>query len=76
MIRHGHGKDSDQTVGLSITLRDGKVAITSEDTAPSYTMLSAAGAPDESAMVEERPVGGPGEVHRTFLRPGQESPVA
>lgn len=61
-IRHGHGQDSDQPVILTITVQDGEVAITYEDTAPPYNPFSAAGAPDESATAEGRPVGGLGVV--------------
>ncbi len=61
-IRHGHGQDSDQPVILTITVRDGEVALIYEDTAPPYDPFSAVRAPDESATVDQRPVGGLGVV--------------
>jgi len=61
-IRHGHGQDSDQPVILTVTLREGEAALTYEDTAPPYNPFSAVEAPDDSATVEQRPVGGLGIV--------------
>ena len=61
-IRHGYGQDCDQPVIITITVRDGEVALTYEDTAPPYNPFSAVRAPDESATVEQRPVGGMGVV--------------
>ena len=61
-IMHGHGQDSDQPVILTITAREGQVAITYEDTAPPHDPFSAVRAPDESATVEQRPAGGLGVV--------------
>lgn len=61
-VRHGHGRDSDQPVTLTITHRHGEVALTYEDTAPPYDPFSAPRPPDESAAVEQRPVGGLGLV--------------
>lgn len=59
-IRHGHGQDSDQPVILTITRGDGEVALIYEDTAPPYDPFSTVRAPDESATIEQRPVGGLG----------------
>jgi serine/threonine-protein kinase RsbW len=61
-IKHGYGQDCDQPVIITITGRDGEVALTYEDTAPPYNPFSVVRAPDESATVEQRPVGGMGVV--------------
>lgn len=61
-VMHGHGQDSDQPVIVTFHVRDGEVTLIYEDTAPPYDPFSAVRAPDESATVEQEPVGGLGVV--------------
>jgi serine/threonine-protein kinase RsbW len=59
-VVHGHGGDTDAPVSLSVEVGAREVALTYEDSAPSSDPFAARPRPDESASVEERPVGGLG----------------
>jgi serine/threonine-protein kinase RsbW len=59
-VLHGHGGDSDALVSLSVEVGAGEIALTYTDSAPLRDPFATLPRPDESASVEERPVGGLG----------------
>ncbi len=63
-VRHGHGDDTDQPIRIALALRDGRVALLYEDTAPRFDPLTRMSTPPASLAdpLETRPVGGLG-VH-------------
>jgi len=63
-VRHGYGRDSDESVRIALAVRDRRVAMLYEDRAPPFDPLARMSAPPESLAdpVETRAVGGLG-VH-------------
>jgi serine/threonine-protein kinase RsbW len=63
-VRHGYGGDSDAPIGITLAMRDGRVALLYEDRAPHFDVAAAMAAPPASLTEppETRPVGGLG-VH-------------
>ena len=59
-IVHGHRRDSDEPVDIELEIRPGRIALTYEDTAPAHDPFAGVEIPDETAAVEEWPVGGLG----------------
>lgn len=61
-VAHGHGQDSEAPVRLVFDVAPGRVELLYEDTGPAHDPFAAVAAPDDTAEVEERPVGGLGLV--------------
>ena len=61
-VVHGHGADSDAPVRLDCEVAPGRITLVYEDTGPPHDPFAAVVAPDDTAEVEERPVGGLGLV--------------
>jgi serine/threonine-protein kinase RsbW len=59
-VTHGHGHDTEEPVSIAVEVGPGRVALSYEDTAPPYDPFGAVIRPDETADVEDRPVGGLG----------------
>jgi anti-sigma regulatory factor (Ser/Thr protein kinase) len=59
-VQHGHGGDTDALVSLSVEVGAGEISLVYEDSAPSRDPFATPPRLDESASVEERPVGGLG----------------
>ncbi|HYS17182.1 MAG TPA: ATP-binding protein [Candidatus Binatia bacterium] len=59
-VVHGHGDDTEAPVSLSFAIRPDEVELTYEDTAPPHDPFARVRVPDDTAGVEERPVGGLG----------------
>jgi anti-sigma regulatory factor (Ser/Thr protein kinase) len=59
-VVHGHGGDTDAPVNLAVEVGASEIWLTYEDSAPSLDPFATAPRVDESASVEERPVGGLG----------------
>ncbi len=59
-VVHGHGADSEAPVRLECEVSLGRVALLYEDTGPAHDPFAQVVAPDASAEVEDRPVGGLG----------------
>jgi anti-sigma regulatory factor (Ser/Thr protein kinase) len=59
-VAHGYGRDSDEPVRIALEFRPGQIALSYEDSAPAHDPFAAVVVPDETATVEERPVGGLG----------------
>jgi anti-sigma regulatory factor (Ser/Thr protein kinase) len=59
-VEHGHAGDSDEPVRVELEVEPGRFTMTYEDTAPPYDPFSGVQPPDETADVDERPVGGLG----------------
>lgn len=59
-VVHGHGRDSEAPIHLTVDVGVESIALTYEDTAPPYDPFATVGVPDGAASVEERPVGGLG----------------
>ncbi len=62
-IVHGHGGDSDATIDLTLDPQPGRIRVTYEDRAPRFDPSAGAeelAAAQESAELDERPVGGLG----------------
>jgi anti-sigma regulatory factor (Ser/Thr protein kinase) len=61
-VVHGHRRDTEAPIRLSFDIRPDSIALTYEDTAPPHDPFASVQVPDDSAGVEERPVGGLGVV--------------
>ena len=61
-VTHGHGGDCDAPVRLALEVEHDCITLHYEDTAPAYNPFADVQAPDETAPVEARPIGGLG-VH-------------
>ena len=61
-VAHGHGQDSEAPVRLVFDVAPGRVGLLYEDTGPAHNPFAAVARPDDTAEVEERPVGGLGLV--------------
>ena len=61
-VAHGHGQDSEAPVRLVFDVAPGRVGLLYEDTGPPHNPFAAVAPPDDTAEVEERPVGGLGLV--------------
>jgi anti-sigma regulatory factor (Ser/Thr protein kinase) len=61
-VVHGHGRDTEAPIHLSVEIRPDSIALTYEDTAPPHDPFASVRIPDDSAGVEERPIGGLGVV--------------
>jgi anti-sigma regulatory factor (Ser/Thr protein kinase) len=59
-VVHGHRRESDEPVRVALEVGPGRFALTYEDTAPAHDPFAGVQPPDETADVEERPVGGLG----------------
>ena len=59
-VVHGHGTDTEAPVYLAFEIRPGSIAVTYEDTARPHDPFARVRVPDDTASVEERPVGGLG----------------
>lgn len=59
-IVHGHRRESDERVHLELDVEPGRIGLTYEDTAPPHDPFAGVEPPDETAGVDERPVGGLG----------------
>jgi len=59
-VVHGHRRESDEPVQIALDVEPGRIALTYEDTAPPHDPFAGVARPDETATVEERPVGGLG----------------
>ena len=59
-VVHGHGRDTEAPIHLTVDVGVDSIALTYEDTAPPYDPFATVRVPDEAASVEERPVGGLG----------------
>ncbi len=59
-VVHGHRRESEEPVRVELDVEPGRIALTYEDTAPPYDPFVDVQRPDETADVEERPVGGLG----------------
>ena len=61
-VTHGHGGDCDEPVRLAIEVESPWIRLVYEDTAPPYNPFAEVEAPDDTASVDDRQVGGLG-VH-------------
>jgi serine/threonine-protein kinase RsbW len=61
-VAHGHGQDSEAPVRLVFDVAPGRVGLLYEDTGPPHDPFAAVALPDDTAEVDERPVGGLGLV--------------
>ena len=61
-VAHGHGQDSEAPVRLVFDVAPGRVGLLYEDTGPPHDPFATVAPPDDTAEVEERPVGGLGLV--------------
>jgi anti-sigma regulatory factor (Ser/Thr protein kinase) len=61
-VVHGHGRDTEAPIHLTVDVGVDAIALTYEDTAPAHDPFARVRIPDEAAGVEERPVGGLGVV--------------
>lgn len=61
-VAHGHGQDSEAPVRLVFDIAPGRVGLLYEDTGPPHNPFAAVTLPDNTAEVEDRPVGGLGLV--------------
>jgi anti-sigma regulatory factor (Ser/Thr protein kinase) len=61
-VVHGHGRDTEAPIQLSVDVRLDSIALTYEDTAPPHDPFTSVRVPDATAGVDERPVGGLGVV--------------
>jgi len=61
-VAHGHGRDSEAPVRLAFDVSPGRVGLLYEDTGPAHDPFAAVAAPDDTAEVEARPIGGLGVV--------------
>ena len=59
-IVHGHRGESDAPVDIVLDVGLDRIALTYEDTAPAHDPFAGVEMPDETATVEEWPVGGLG----------------
>ena len=59
-VEHGHRLESDEPVRVELEVEPGRFTMTYEDTAPPHDPFAGVQQPDETADVEERPVGGLG----------------
>lgn len=59
-VTHGHGGDCDAPVRLGLEVEPAAIRLHYADTAPGYNPFAEVHAPDESAAVEDRPIGGLG----------------
>ena len=59
-VVHGHGRDTEAPIHLTVDVGVESIALTYEDTAPPHDPFAKVGVPDDAAGVEERPVGGLG----------------
>jgi serine/threonine-protein kinase RsbW len=59
-VVHGHRRESDQPVHVGLRIEPGWITLTYEDTAPPHDPFEDVRPPDDTADVEERPVGGLG----------------
>jgi len=66
-VVHGHRRESDEPVRVGLDVEPGRIALCYEDTAPPHNPFASVQPPDETADVEERPVGGLGVLLVTTL---------
>jgi len=59
-VVHGHRRESDEPIRVGLQIDPGAIVLTYEDTAPPHNPFEDVQRPDETADVEERPVGGLG----------------
>jgi len=59
-VVHGHGRDSEEPIEITLDLEPARIALTYEDTAPPHDPFAATALPDERIPAEHRPVGGLG----------------
>jgi serine/threonine-protein kinase RsbW len=59
-VVHGHRRECDEPVRLELEVGPDRLAMTYEDSAPPHDPFAGIQQPDETADVEERPVGGLG----------------
>ena len=59
-VGHGHGRESEEPVFVGLDVEPGRIALIYEDTAPPHNPFEDVQPPDETADVEQRPVGGLG----------------
>jgi serine/threonine-protein kinase RsbW len=59
-IEHGHRRETDEPVIVGLRIEPGWITLTYEDTAPPHNPFEDIRPPDDTADVEERPVGGLG----------------
>jgi anti-sigma regulatory factor (Ser/Thr protein kinase) len=59
-IVHGHGRDTEAPIHLGVDICDDSIALTYEDTAPPHDPFATVRVPDDTAAVEDRPIGGLG----------------
>jgi anti-sigma regulatory factor (Ser/Thr protein kinase) len=59
-VVHGHQRESDEPVRVGLETEPGGIALTYEDTAPPHNPFAAVQHPDDTADVDDRPVGGLG----------------
>ncbi len=71
-VAHGHGGDSEKPVRVAFDVTPGRVALTYEDTGPEHDPFAAIDAPDATAGVEERRVGGLGVILVAAMASGVE----
>ena len=61
-VVHGHGRDTEAPIHLTVDVGVESIALTYEDTAPPHDPFAQVRVPDDAFGVEERPVGGLGVV--------------
>lgn len=59
-VEHGHRRECDEPVRVGLQVEPGWITLTYDDTAPPHNPFEGVRRPDETASVEERPVGGLG----------------
>jgi anti-sigma regulatory factor (Ser/Thr protein kinase) len=59
-VMHGHGRDTEAPIHLSVDLGADSIVLTYEDTAPPHDPFATVRVPDDTVGVEDRPVGGLG----------------
>lgn len=59
-VVHGHGRDTEAPIRLTVDVGVESIALTYEDTAPPHDPFAKVRVPDEAAGIDERPVGGLG----------------
>jgi len=61
-VVHGHGRDTEAPIHLTLDVGTESIGLTYEDTAPPHDPFATVRVPDDASGVEERPVGGLGVV--------------
>jgi anti-sigma regulatory factor (Ser/Thr protein kinase) len=59
-VVHGHQGESEEPVHVGLDVEPGRITLVYEDTAPPHDPFAGVELPDETAEVEDRPVGGLG----------------